>query len=48
MALNGSGIRYTALVLGISPTTVIEELNKRIVILTMRTDRYSNNSSLRL
>ncbi|MDX2099253.1 MAG: IS1-like element transposase [Leptolyngbyaceae cyanobacterium bins.59] len=29
MAINGSGIRDTARVLGISPTTVIEELKKR-------------------
>ncbi len=29
MALNGSGVRDTARVLGISPTTVIEELKKR-------------------
>ncbi|WP_390631491.1 IS1-like element transposase [Leptothermofonsia sichuanensis] len=29
MALNGSGIRKTARVLKISPTTVIEELKKR-------------------
>ena len=29
MALNGSGIRDTARVLKISPTTVIEELKKR-------------------
>ncbi len=28
MAVNGSGIRNTARVLGISPTTVIEELKK--------------------
>lgn len=28
MAVNGSGIRDTARVLGISPTTVIEELKK--------------------
>jgi len=31
MALNGSGIRDTARVLRISPTTVIEELKKKIV-----------------
>jgi len=31
MAINGSGIRDTARVLGISPTTVIEELKKRSV-----------------
>ena len=30
MALNGSGIRDTARVLQISPTTVIEELKRRI------------------
>jgi Transposase and inactivated derivatives len=30
MALNGSGIRDTARVLGISPTTVIEELKKNL------------------
>ena len=30
MALNGSGIRDTARVLNISPSTVIEELKKRI------------------
>lgn len=30
MAMNGSGIRDTARVLGISPTTVIKELKKRI------------------
>lgn len=30
MALNGSGIRDTARVLGISPTTVIRELKKRV------------------
>jgi transposase-like protein len=29
MALNGSGIRDTARVLGVSPTTVIQELKKR-------------------
>jgi insertion element IS1 protein InsB len=29
MALNGSGVRDTARVLGISPTTVISELKKR-------------------
>ena len=29
MALNGSGVRDTARVLGISPTTVINELKKR-------------------
>jgi transposase-like protein len=29
MALNGSGIRNTARVLKISPTTVLEELKKR-------------------
>jgi insertion element IS1 protein InsB len=29
MALNGSGIRDTARVLGISPTTVIDTLKKR-------------------
>ncbi|XHX77628.1 MAG: IS1-like element transposase [Stenomitos frigidus ULC029] len=29
MAINGSGIRDTARVLGISPTTVIEALKKR-------------------
>jgi insertion element IS1 protein InsB len=29
MTLNGSGIRDTARVLGISPTTVIEELKKK-------------------
>jgi transposase-like protein len=32
MAMNGSGIRDTARVLHISPTTVIEELKKRSVI----------------
>jgi len=32
MAVNGSGIRDTARVLKISPTTVIEELKKKIVI----------------
>lgn len=31
MALNGSGIRDTARVLKISPTTVIEELKKKLV-----------------
>ena len=31
MALNGSGIRDTARVLEISPTTVINELKKRIL-----------------
>ena len=31
MAINGSGIRDTARVLDISPTTVINELKKRIV-----------------
>jgi transposase-like protein len=31
MALNGSGIRDTARVLKISPTTVINELKKRVV-----------------
>ena len=31
MALNGSGIRDTARVLEISPTTVIQELKKRVV-----------------
>ena len=31
MAINGSGIRDTARVLEISPTTVINELKKRIV-----------------
>jgi len=30
MAVNGSGIRDTARVLKISPTTVIEELKKRV------------------
>ena len=30
MALNGSGIRDTARVLGVSPVTVIEKLKKRI------------------
>ena len=30
MALNGSGIRDTARVLGISPSTVIDELKKRV------------------
>jgi transposase-like protein len=29
MAMNGSGIRNTARVLGISPTTVIEQLKKK-------------------
>ncbi|MDQ3831955.1 MAG: IS1-like element transposase [Candidatus Tectomicrobia bacterium] len=29
MSLNGSGVRDTARVLGISPTTVIHELKKR-------------------
>jgi transposase-like protein len=33
MAINGSGIRDTARVLKISPTTVIEELKKKIDIL---------------
>jgi len=32
LALNGSGIRDTARVLKISPTTVIEELKKKIAI----------------
>ncbi|MCY7394120.1 MAG: hypothetical protein LH647_22275 [Leptolyngbyaceae cyanobacterium CAN_BIN12] len=32
MAVNGSGIRDTARVLKISPTTVIEELKKRLDI----------------
>jgi transposase-like protein len=32
MAVNGSGIRDTARVLKISPTTVIEELKKKIAI----------------
>ena len=31
MAMNGSGIRDTARVLDVSPTTVINELKKRIV-----------------
>jgi transposase-like protein len=31
MAINGSGIRDTARVLEISPTTVINELKKRIL-----------------
>ncbi|HRY15610.1 MAG TPA: IS1-like element transposase [Candidatus Competibacteraceae bacterium] len=31
MAINGSGIRDTARVLDISPTTVINELKKRIL-----------------
>ena len=31
MAMNGSGIRDTARVLEISPTTVINELKKRIL-----------------
>ena len=31
MAVNGSGIRDTARVLDISPTTVIKELKKRVV-----------------
>ncbi|WP_199337047.1 IS1 family transposase [Oscillatoria sp. FACHB-1407] len=31
MAVNGSGIRDTARVLNVSPTTVIEELKKRMV-----------------
>jgi transposase-like protein len=31
MAVNGSGIRDTARVLKISPTTVIEELKKRSI-----------------
>jgi transposase-like protein len=30
MALNGSGIRDTARVLGISPNTVINEIKKRV------------------
>jgi insertion element IS1 protein InsB len=30
MAMNGSGIRDTARVLGISPTTVIETLKKKV------------------
>jgi transposase-like protein len=34
MAVNGSGIRDTARVLKISPTTVIEELKKRTSIST--------------
>ena len=34
MSLNGSGVRDTARVLGISPTTVIHELKKRGVTLT--------------
>jgi transposase-like protein len=34
MAVNGSGIRDTARVLKISPTTVIEELKKRTCIST--------------
>ena len=29
MAMNGSGIRDTARVLGVSPTTVIEEIKKK-------------------
>ena len=33
MAVNGSGIRDTARVLKISPTTVIEELKKNLTIL---------------
>lgn len=32
MAMNGSGIRDTARVLKISPTTVIEELKKNLLI----------------
>ncbi len=32
MAINGSGIRATARMLGISPTTVIEELKKRAAL----------------
>ncbi|MEP0891958.1 MULTISPECIES: IS1-like element transposase [unclassified Leptolyngbya] len=31
MAVNGSGIRDTARVLGISPTTVIEELKNLVI-----------------
>src|SRR5262249_7507911 len=34
MSLNGSGVRDTARVLGISPTTVIQELKKRGLTLT--------------
>ncbi len=45
MAMNGSGIRDTARVLKISPTTVIEELKKN---LSARTSQYTYYSALAL
>jgi len=40
MAMNGSGIRDTARVLEISPTTVINELKKRKVASNVLIERY--------
>jgi transposase-like protein len=42
MAMNGSGIRDTAQVLKISPTTVIEELKKRS---PFRTSQHSSTAT---
>ena len=43
MALNDSGIRDTARVLKVSPTTVIEQLKKKSDICVQLTTRYSLN-----
>ena len=40
MALNGNGIRDTARVLKISPTTVISELKKKNLALNRSTERF--------
>ncbi len=41
MALNGSGVRDTARVLGISPSTVIKELKKKRPPSSRSTERFS-------
>ena len=41
MALNGSGVRDTARVLGVSPSTVINELKKKRTPSSRSTERFS-------
>ncbi len=42
MCVNGSGIRDSARVLGISPTTVINEIKKKKMLCSRSTSRSSN------
>jgi insertion element IS1 protein InsB len=48
MAVNGSGIRDTARVLKISPTTVIEELNSFLLMLGALISVYSTSKAILL